>query len=473
MKLYLGGDVSKGYADWVILSENKRIFMENFQLDDTYTGHCKLYSIVEAYFKQYKDLEMFAAVESTGGYENNWLSSLKSYQNVFNFKSARINPLGVNYNRKAGMKRNVTDAMSALNVAEYIITHPEKVEYHQDDKWKTLCRHWNFVEMQKSQRTQTINQLETILYNANPSLLRFKHDNLPGWLLELIIKCPTADKLAKTSPKTLARIPYLTLARARELVKEAKHNIASANGKNAEILVRQIALQIKVFDKTIKTQMQLIEDEMVTPEIELLKSFKGINTSSAIGLLLEIGSIERFTSVKGISCYFGLHPKLKQSGDKVAVVRMSKQGSKNMRKILFNITKGAITFNPLIRGLYEKKLSEGMKKLAAIGVCMHKVLRIVYGMLKNNQSFNPNIDKKNSDRSQSKQEGKMVNEKVNIQKNRRYQKYDMVAPISKKQSKKREEHNLSQCEITSQNTGSACSSDTKLLKTNDNNFIIN
>ena len=55
MKLYLGGDVSKGYADWVILSEKKQTVLDNFQLDDTYAGHCKLYSMLEAYFGKHRD----------------------------------------------------------------------------------------------------------------------------------------------------------------------------------------------------------------------------------------------------------------------------------------------------------------------------------------------------------------------------------------------------------------------------------
>jgi transposase len=49
MKLFLGGDVSKGYADWVILSDKKKSVLENFQLDDTYTGHCRLYAMLQAY----------------------------------------------------------------------------------------------------------------------------------------------------------------------------------------------------------------------------------------------------------------------------------------------------------------------------------------------------------------------------------------------------------------------------------------
>jgi transposase len=462
MKLYLGGDVSKGYADWVILSEKKQTVLENFQLDDTYAGHCKLYSALEAYFGKHLGLEMYAAVESTGGYENNWYNTLKSYQKVFNLKVVRINPLGVNYNRRASMKRNVTDAISAVSIAEYMINHPENIAYDKDEKWKTLCRHWNFVEMQKQQRVQTINQLETILYCANPTLMRYKKGDLPNWLLELIIQCPTADKLARAKPEKLAKIPYLSLARAKGLVAEANQNIASATDRNAEILVTQIALQIKSFDQNIKSQMELIERDLISPEIELLKSFKGINTISAIGLLLEIETIERFPTVKGFSCYFGLHPKFKQSGDKIIGVRMSKQGSKNMRKILFNIAKGAITYNPLITEVYEKRVSHGMAKMAAIGVCMHKILRIIYGILKNKQAYNPLIDKQNYERSKEKQQDKLQQENTNIDKSRRYQEFDVKAPISRKQTKKRREHDLSQCEITSQSPGSTCSSETKL-----------
>jgi len=212
--------------------------------------------------------------------------------------------------------------------------------------------------------------------------------------------------------------------------------------------------------------MQLIEQELTCPEIETLKSFNGIDTVSAIGLLLEIGTVERFAAVKSISCYFGLHPKFKQSGDKVMGVHMSKQGSKNMRKILFNIAKGAITFNPLIKEIYEKKVSQGMSKMAAIGVCMHKILRIIYGLLKNKQSYNPLIDKQNCERSKDKQLEKQQQENANIEKNRRFQKFDAKAPISRKQTKKREEHVLSQSEITSPARDLHAPPEAKLAKMN-------
>jgi len=457
MKIYLAGDVSKGYADWIILSEKKQVLHANFQLDDTHDGHCQLYSIIDKFNSEYKDLEILAAIESTGGYENNWYETLKSYQNVFNIKVARINPAGVNFNRLASMKRNVTDAISALSIAKYMIEHPENVSYDADEFWKSLRRHWNFVEMQKKQRVQTINQLETLLYSANPTLMRFKNDTFPNWLLELILQCPTATLLAQAQPKELAKIPYLNLTRATEIVAEAKKSIASAVDQNTAILIRQIATQIKMVDQNVDSQMKLIEADFQCPEIELLTSFKGTGNVSAIGLLLEIGTIKRFATVKALSAYFGLHPKFKQSGDKVIGIRMSKQGSPNVRKILFNVAKTAIVHNPLIKELYHNRVAGGMQKMAAIGVCMHKILRIIYGMLKNGNKFDATIDKINKERSKSKGEEKKQAERVCIEKNRRYQEFDKKAPISKRQTKKRKEHALSQCEITAQNTGSTCS----------------
>lgn len=73
---YLGGDASKGYADFVILDHRKRVVEPAFQLDDTFEDHSQLYSVLEALLSKHEDAELKAAFESTGGYENNWLASL-------------------------------------------------------------------------------------------------------------------------------------------------------------------------------------------------------------------------------------------------------------------------------------------------------------------------------------------------------------------------------------------------------------
>jgi transposase len=446
MKLFLGADVSKGYCDFAFLNGDNDLQMDIFQLDDTKTGHEQLNEIIKGLFEKYKGLELFCAVESTGGYEKNWYNSLKMLKDKYKLKVALINPAGVSYNSRAKLKRNTTDAVSAQNIAEYLISHPDKVNYNQYDDNKSLRSHWNFAKMLKKQRTQTINQLETILYCANPTLLNYKKDYFPNWLIELLIMCPTSQILAKTKPDKIAKIPYITLKKASVLIGQAKNATATQTDEGTALLISQMVQHLKMIEQNIDLQMKLIEEKFINPDIEILTSFPGISTNTAIGLMLEIGDVTRFETSKDIACFFGVNPKFKDSGDKKSKVRMSKQGSSNMRAILFLIALTAIVHNPIIRAIYKKKTSQGMKRKAAIGVCMHKILRIVYGMLKHKQAFDLKVDLLNQERSTEKQKEKKTVVRQTIENSRRFHPFDNQAPISRRQNKKREEYEMSQSE---------------------------
>ena len=61
-RFYLGIDASKGYADFVILDANKVIVQRNFQLDDTFKGHCCLTERLRLFFKEHPEAELSAAI---------------------------------------------------------------------------------------------------------------------------------------------------------------------------------------------------------------------------------------------------------------------------------------------------------------------------------------------------------------------------------------------------------------------------
>jgi transposase len=436
-KFYLGIDVSKGYADFVILNGKKKPVVDNFQLDDTFNGHSRLYAKLKEFSRTHPGSRLYAGVESTGGYENNWYNSLVEFQGSLNLQTARLNPLGVHHNSKADLKRNKTDKISARSVAEYMIAHSEKVSYQHQDSLASLRKQWGFVRMLTKQSTQLLNQLEPLMYSANPELLVYCKDSPPEWVLKLLEKYPTAHNLARAKVTSLARIPYISSARAKELVTIAKQSVASTADKVTQQLIVATVKQILHLKKTIKVQTEIMAKECSVPEVEVLKTFIGISDHSAIGLMLEIQSVKRFRSVKKLASFFGLHPELKISGDGVATFRMSKKGRKEPRQILFMVALTGINTNPLIRSVYEKHVEKGMEKMAALGLCMHKILRIIYGMLKNNQPFDPEIDLRNSERASNRKKT------LRKDKNRRYQGYDPKAPISRRQHLKRVERKQS------------------------------
>jgi transposase len=435
---FMGIDVSKGYADFVILDAKKNVVEPNFQLDDTFKSHCKLFDILKSFFEGHSESVLFAAVESTGGYENNWLHTLSGFQEVFNIQSSRLNPLGVRANSKASLRRVITDRISARDVAEYLISHPEKVTYQKDNSMAGLRRQWGFVRLLVKQKTQILNQFEALLYNANPELIAYCQSGVPSWLLTLLKHYPTAAKLAKARATSVARIPYVTAERAKELIEQAKKSVASATDEASGNLIAVMAEQIINMEETIRVQTQQMNRLCTIPEVALLKTIPGIGDDSAIGLMLEIQSINRFSSAKKLASFFGLHPVFKISGDGTSGIHMSKQGRKEPRKILFMVALVSLSANPHIRKIYEEHTQKGMKKMAAIGLCMHKILRIIYGILKNNQAYDSLVDQKNREKKSARTTRKIKDI------NRRYEMFDQQAPVSRRQNNKRKEWKQSQ-----------------------------
>jgi len=437
-KYFLGCDVSKGYADFIILDSDKNIIENNFQLDDTFNGHNQLYSILTDFYKGHPNSAIFSAVESTGGYENNWFNTLSKLNEIMSINVVRLNPLGVSHSQKALLNRAVTDEISAKNIAVYLINHLNKIKPSANSYYSSLRKQWGFVKLLVKQRVQLLNQLESIVYTANTEVLTYCKHSTPNWLLMVLRLYPTAKRLARAQVSSLVKISYVSREKAENLIAKAKLSVSSSEDKITESIIKATVKQILQLDKTIAHHEKQMSDSCNLPEVKILESFKGIATYSAVGLILEIGAIERFSSSKKLASFFGLHPTLKSSGDGIAYVRMSKKGRREPRLILFNVARTAINCNPLIKEIYEKHVKRGMSKMGAIGCVMHKILRIVYGMLKNKLNYDPEIDKKNRDKSLPKKL------RIKVNKTRRYQVYDNQAPVSRKQNKKRKEEKKSQ-----------------------------
>ncbi|MCK4527101.1 transposase, partial [candidate division WOR-3 bacterium] len=178
MEFFLGCDVSKGYADFVILDSKKNIVERNFQLDDTFERHAKLYEVLSIFQEKYPSAIIYAGLESTGGYENNWFRSLRRFGDTLNIRVARLNPYGVNHSGKAGLGRNITDKISAYNIAEYLINNGEKVDYDSRDYMGALRKKWKFTNMLTKHLVDLRNELESLVYTNNTEVSMYCKDGM-------------------------------------------------------------------------------------------------------------------------------------------------------------------------------------------------------------------------------------------------------------------------------------------------------
>ena len=71
--------------------------------------------------------------------------------------------------------------------------------------------------------------------------------------------------------------------------------------------------------------------------------------------------------------------------------RISKKGSKSLRRYLYLMANGIKRYNEYFGSYYQKKKNEGMPHRKAMIALCNKLLRILYTMLKNGTKFDPSI----------------------------------------------------------------------------------
>lgn len=86
--------------------------------------------------------------------------------------------------------------------------------------------------------------------------------------------------------------------------------------------------QITVFDKKLK-QLTL-----EYPTTTLLQQVNGVGLITSLAFVLTLGDPSRFTNSREIGSYFGLCPKVRQSGDSNPQLRITKSGDVFMRRTL-------------------------------------------------------------------------------------------------------------------------------------------
>lgn len=460
MNGYLGVDVSKGYADFTLLDSNKNQLEGVFQLDDTRHGHDCLKEQLQHMIKTHGLTHVYSAVESTGGFENNWYGSLMDWSKTMPLSVARLNPSGVKKDVEAGLNRNVTDALSARYIAEYIIAHPEAVNYDKQDveyaSYRSLHSH---INLQKKQQTQLINQLKAVLYSAFPELMRYCKNSVPLWVLEVLKKYPSVKRIGSLKPEQLIKINHIDADKAKSLITKAKSSISSRSNETTEFLIKSFAEQILEKQELITKHKKFLEQTCKGPEITTLISIIGVGSYSAAAIMIEIENIKRFATPKHLVSYFGVHPELKESGDKKSITRMSKKGRASMRAILYMCATSAVRYDEHMKKIYHKHRSKAKTHKQAIGVIMQKLLRVIWGVLTHNTEYNPAIDQKNQSKAvQQTDQSKDRELKVK----RRFQELDQAAPVTNKQSKKRKVHVESQAPESGSSAGS--SSYTQVVK---------
>ncbi|NEQ48051.1 MAG: IS110 family transposase [Leptolyngbya sp. SIOISBB] len=180
---------------------------------------------------------------------------------------------------------------------------------------------------------------------------------------------------------------------------EALEHMLTEEKNRLQVTPQDLEADIKAHIQFLQGQVETVKQrlhehiqahESLQHQQALLTRIVGVGERTAARVLAEIGAIEHFDSARQLAAFAGLTPQEHTSGTSVqGKTRLCKIGNRRLRKALYF---PALTWwrrCPQARVFGERLLAAGKAKMQVIGALMHKLIRVIYGILKSRQPFDP------------------------------------------------------------------------------------
>ncbi|WP_456298812.1 IS110 family RNA-guided transposase [Caldicellulosiruptor morganii] len=307
------------------------------------------------------------------------------------------------------VKNDKTDALwiaLTLRLTDSTVVQPSSEIL---DCLKNLCRqYYNLSDELTSYKYRLTSVVDQIMLN-------FKEifpDICSKTSLAILENYPTPTDILGADSEKLISIIQLTSKKSYQWAKE-KYELLVAKAKQFQpFSISDLATvtMLKVYinmvlnlqqniDKIFEAINQLVQQSSqsqpsLMENINLLQSIPGIGFLSAATILAEIGDFEKFSKPNKLVAFFGVDPSVNQSGQFVGTKnKMSKRGSKILRRILFTIALANIRTkrnskpcNPVLFEYYQKKCQQKPKKVA-LGAVMRKIICIIFAVMRDKKPF--------------------------------------------------------------------------------------
>ena len=183
----------------------------------------------------------------------------------------------------------------------------------------------------------------------------------------------------------------ITVAQGRRQIERHLAGLNALGGlsQRMRVLIEDMRLQWCELDRRI-AELDKEFAEWVRNEEAARRLMTIIGILNATALIAAIGRAESFARGRDLAAWLGLVPRQVTTGGKPRLVGISKRGNKYLRKLLIHGARAALptlleTATPLsawLRGLVAR-----MHKNAAVVALANKLARIVWAVLRHNETF--------------------------------------------------------------------------------------
>ena len=121
--------------------------------------------------------------------------------------------------------------------------------------------------------------------------------------------------------------------------------------------------------------------------VELLAQIPGIGMQTAVQIMSMIVDINRFPDPERMCAYFGLVPRVRDTGGKEIHGRMTKSGDGMMRAIMERVTLSHINHCDSTVTQYYRRKEKEMGRKKALVTASRKMLVVIHSVLKGQRPF--------------------------------------------------------------------------------------
>lgn len=383
--IFVGIDIAKNTHWASVMNSDGEVLSEPFSFQNNNEGFRKFISKISNYDKE----KMLIGLESTAHYGENIISYLFN----LNYKIGIINPIQTANLRKSNIRKTKNDKVDTFIIIKALTLNNYSLITNRDInnlKLKGLSRsRHNLMTM----RTKSKIQLASYLDQLFPELSSFFKGN---------IHLNVSYQLLKhyASPKAIAVLHLTKLSnilhdnshgrynkddaiRLRDLAK----NSIGIDNPSLELQIKQAIIQIELYSSQIEEIENLSKQILNEMESKIL-TIPGISYNQATAIVGFIGDINRFDKSCKVLAYAGLDPTVYQSGNfQARSTKMSKRGNSLLRYNLVYAAHNVVLNNKTFKDYYLLKRSQGKSHYNTLGHCAHKLVRIIFKILKDNISF--------------------------------------------------------------------------------------
>jgi transposase len=403
-----GIDVGKEFSELAILSPTNKIYARMHIKHKTQHDFDKAAELLNKAEKDFATKPILI-MESTGHYHK----ILFQYFVNKGFSICIVNPLQTDSIKNIGIRKVKNDKLDARKIALLYRLQELRITNVPDEDiecLRSLCRqYFNLDDELTAYKNRLISIVDQVMLNFTDVF----DDICSKTALCILENYPNPDDILKADKAKLIELIKVTSRKGLKwatskyellILKATEFKpLSISNAANLALLKVNINM-IKTFTQAKDDVTTAIENLLKADSsrdlpvlsflIELLDSIPGIGIIIAATILAEIGDFSAFSKPNKLTAYFGIDPSVRQSGKfKGTENVMSKRGSRLLRRVLFTVALTNIRkksngqeYNPVLLEFYKKKCVNKVKK-AAIGAVMHKLVNIIFAVIRNRKPY--------------------------------------------------------------------------------------